>query len=159
MFLLQPLIKLYTGHYWQPDVKQEKVILLLLYHILSYLTIDSNIHLKPFTGKDSQTYLADCRLSPEVLDIARNVFRGIMELAMLASNSNSDSNSLGGILIHFHDQLQAMPEMKPRTKAPKAEQLAEELQGELATYENVGLFQRSVNERTAYRYRVITKEG
>jgi len=35
-----------------------------------------------------------------------------------------------------------VPDMKPRTKAPKAEQLAEELRGELATCEQVGLFQR-----------------
>jgi len=43
--------------------------------------------------------------------------------------------------------------MKPRTKAPRQGQLTEELQGELATYEKVGLFQRSVNKRTVYRYR------
>ncbi|MCK4723901.1 MAG: tyrosine-type recombinase/integrase [Dehalococcoidia bacterium] len=48
-----------------------------------------------------------------------------------------------------------MPEMKPRTKAPKQEQLTAALQGELATYEKVGLFQRSVTKRTAYRYRGI----
>ncbi len=46
-----------------------------------------------------------------------------------------------------------MPAMKPRTKAPKGEQLNGELQGELATYEKVGLFQRSVTKKTAYRYR------
>ena len=46
-----------------------------------------------------------------------------------------------------------MPKVKPRTKAPRQEQLTEELQGELATYENVGLFQRSVSKKTAYRYR------
>jgi len=43
--------------------------------------------------------------------------------------------------------------MKPRTKAPKQEQLTQGLEGELATYEKVGLFQRSVTKRTAYRYR------
>jgi len=46
-----------------------------------------------------------------------------------------------------------MPEMKPKTKAPKGEQLDGSLQGELATYEKVGLFQSSVTENTAYRYR------
>ena len=46
-----------------------------------------------------------------------------------------------------------MPEMKPRTKASKDEQLVEPLKGELATYENVGLFQRLVSDNTAYRYR------
>ncbi len=46
-----------------------------------------------------------------------------------------------------------MPRMKPRTKATKGEQLKGELQGELGTYEKVGLFQRSVTKRTAYRYR------
>ena len=45
-----------------------------------------------------------------------------------------------------------MPEMKPRTKAPKEEQLNEPLEGELAIYDEVGLFQRSVNDNTAYRY-------
>jgi len=48
-----------------------------------------------------------------------------------------------------------MPKIKPRTKAPKGEQLTEALQGELATYERVGLFQRSVTKRTAYRYRGV----
>ncbi|MDP2932176.1 MAG: site-specific integrase [Chloroflexota bacterium] len=43
--------------------------------------------------------------------------------------------------------------MKPRTKACKGEQLGDPLQGELATYDQVGLFQRSVNQKTAYRYR------
>ncbi len=46
-----------------------------------------------------------------------------------------------------------MPKMKPRTKAPKEEQLNEPLEGELATYDEVGLFQRSVSDNTAYRYR------
>lgn len=48
-----------------------------------------------------------------------------------------------------------MPRIKPRTKAPKKDQLTEELQGELATYERVGLFQRSVGKKTAYRYRGV----
>ena len=46
-----------------------------------------------------------------------------------------------------------MPEMRPRTKAPKGDQLGEELQGELETYKKVGLFQRSVGQKTAYRCR------
>jgi integrase/recombinase XerD len=46
-----------------------------------------------------------------------------------------------------------MPERKPRTKAPKGEQLGGSLQGDLALYETVGLFQHAVNEETAYRYR------
>ena len=46
-----------------------------------------------------------------------------------------------------------MPERKPRTKAPKGEQLGGSLQGDLALYEKVGLFQHAVNEETAYRYR------
>ena len=48
-----------------------------------------------------------------------------------------------------------MPEMKPRTKAPKEEQLNEPLEGELAAYDEVGLFQRSVSANTAYRYRGV----
>jgi len=63
----------------------------------------------------------------------------------------SDSNSLGGIRIQPLEG--EMPTIKPRTKAPKPEQLAGGLGGELATYEQVGLFQRSVTKRTAYRYR------
>jgi hypothetical protein len=43
----------------------------------------------------------------------------------------------------------AMPEMKPRIKAPKNEQLDEPLEGVLATYEKVGLFQCSVSEDIA----------
>ncbi len=42
---------------------------------------------------------------------------------------------------------------RPRTKALKADQLKGELKGDLAAYEKVGLFQRSVNQNTAYRYR------
>ncbi len=48
-----------------------------------------------------------------------------------------------------------MPEMKPRTKAPKEEQLNEPLEGELAAYAEVGLSQRSVSDNTAYRYRGV----
>ncbi len=46
-----------------------------------------------------------------------------------------------------------MPEMRPRTKVPKDEQLDEPLEGELATYAKVGFFQRSVSKNTTYRYR------
>jgi integrase/recombinase XerD len=46
-----------------------------------------------------------------------------------------------------------MPDIRPRTKAPKGEQLKDHLMGELATYAEVGLFQHSINQRTAYRYR------
>ena len=45
--------------------------------------------------------------------------------------------------------------MKPKTKATKGDQLTDPLQGELATYEKVGLFQRSLNKKTAYRYRGV----
>ena len=48
-----------------------------------------------------------------------------------------------------------MPAMKPRRIAPKNEQLTEALQGELATYEQQGLYQSSVTKRSAYRYRGI----
>ena len=46
-----------------------------------------------------------------------------------------------------------MPRIIPRRKAPRQDQLTKALEGELATYEKVGLFQRSVTKRTAYRYR------
>ena len=45
--------------------------------------------------------------------------------------------------------------MKLKRKAAKGEQLTDPLQGELATYQEVGLFQRSLNKRTAYRYRGV----
>jgi integrase/recombinase XerD len=45
-----------------------------------------------------------------------------------------------------------MPERKPRTKAPKGEQLGGDLQGDLALYEKTGLLQHSLNAKTAYRY-------
>jgi len=45
--------------------------------------------------------------------------------------------------------------MRPRTKAPKNEQLSGALRDELGTYEKVGLFQHSVNNNTAYRYRGV----
>ncbi len=48
-----------------------------------------------------------------------------------------------------------MPKITPRRKALKGDQLTEALAGELATYEKVGLFQRSVTKRTAYRYRGV----
>lgn len=48
-----------------------------------------------------------------------------------------------------------MSDMRPRTKAPKNEQLSGALRDELATYEKVGLFQHSVNNNTAYRYRGV----
>ena len=45
--------------------------------------------------------------------------------------------------------------MKPRRKANKGNQLSGQLEGELASYERVGLFQHSVTRKTAYRYRGI----
>jgi site-specific recombinase XerD len=44
---------------------------------------------------------------------------------------------------------------KPRTKAPKGDQLSGQLTGELATYEQVGLPQHALGEKTAYRYRGV----
>jgi integrase/recombinase XerD len=46
-----------------------------------------------------------------------------------------------------------MPKMKPKSKHLKQDQLTGALQEELATYEKVGLFQRSVTKKTVYRYR------
>jgi site-specific recombinase XerD len=45
--------------------------------------------------------------------------------------------------------------MKPRTKAPKGEQLTDKLTGELAIYEQVGLPQHALGQRTVYRYRGV----
>jgi hypothetical protein len=44
---------------------------------------------------------------------------------------------------------------KPRTKAPKGEQLPDQLTGELAMYEQLGLPQHALDEKTAYRYRGV----
>ena len=48
-----------------------------------------------------------------------------------------------------------MPKIKPIRKSIKAEQLSQALEGELATYEKVGLFTHSVTKRTAYCYRGV----
>ena len=62
----------------------------------------------------------------DIQDLVNSIVSGIMALAARAANSNSDSNSLGGILIQSLEKLQAcMPETKPRTKASKDEQLVE----------------------------------
>jgi site-specific recombinase XerD len=46
-----------------------------------------------------------------------------------------------------------MPGFKPRTRAKKGETLDTPLGGELARYEDEGLFISSISEKTAYRYR------
>ncbi len=66
-----------------------------------------------------------------------------------------DSNSIGGILNHIVEDVREMPEMKPKRKANQGDQLSGQLEGELATYEQIGLFQHSVTQKTAYRYRGI----
>ncbi|MFC1919780.1 tyrosine-type recombinase/integrase [Chloroflexota bacterium] len=48
-----------------------------------------------------------------------------------------------------------MPKFTPRTRAKKGEDLTEPLQGELALYEQVGLFTKPIVKRTAYRYRGV----
>jgi integrase len=63
-----------------------------------------------------------------------------------------DSNSIGGILIPPVSPYNVHMGTRPRTKALKADQLKGELKGDLAAYEKFGLFQRSVNRNTAYRY-------
>ena len=51
-------------------------------------------------------------LSPDVQELVDTIINGVVALASRV-NSNSDSNSLGGILIDSQVELQAMPEMKP----------------------------------------------
>jgi len=97
--------------------------------------------------------LRNCELPADTQDLVITIIDGIMALAARAANSNSDSNSLGGILIHPLER--EMPKVKPRTKAPKEEQLGRALQGELATYKRVGLFQRSLGKKTASWYRSV----
>jgi integrase/recombinase XerD len=64
-----------------------------------------------------------------------------------------DSNSIGGILIPQRSPYNIPMVNRPRTKALKDDQLKDDLKGDLAAYEKFGLFQRSVNRKTAYRYR------
>ena len=45
--------------------------------------------------------------------------------------------------------------MKPRTKAPKNEQLGGTLTGYLAAYVNEGLLQRPLSPKTVYRYKGV----
>ncbi len=59
--ILNILIKLLTIHHWCPDINQAKVIALFPQQVISYLSIDSNIHLKAFTGKNSTANLSDSR--------------------------------------------------------------------------------------------------
>jgi hypothetical protein len=46
-----------------------------------------------------------------------------------------------------------MAKMEPRRKQLKADQLTGELEGELGTYQNFGILQRSLGKRSIYRYR------
>ena len=72
-----------------------------------------------------QSYISrkirECELPADIQDLVITLIDGIMALAVRAANSNSDSNSLGGILIHSQVALLAMPEMKPRTSAARDE--------------------------------------
>jgi hypothetical protein len=45
--------------------------------------------------------------------------------------------------------------MRARTKAPRGEQLAGGLIGDLGRYEQVGLSQHALGKKTAYRYRGV----
>ena len=49
-------------------------------------------------------------LRPDVQEIVAALVENIMALAALASHSNRDSNSLGGILIYCPEKWQEMPE-------------------------------------------------
>jgi hypothetical protein len=66
-----------------------------------------------------------------------------------------DSNSIGGIRVHFPEGGREMLRIKPKRKQSKGEQLTQPLEGELAAYEQIGLFQHAVTNRTAYRYRGV----
>jgi hypothetical protein len=48
-----------------------------------------------------------------------------------------------------------MPEFKPRTRAKSGETLDHPLEGELALYEQAGLFTKAVTTKSTYRYRGI----
>ncbi len=61
--------------------------------------------------------LRDYELPVDLQDLVNTVINGIMALATRAANSNSDSNSLGGVLIQSTQELKAMPKMIPKTKA------------------------------------------
>jgi hypothetical protein len=46
--------------------------------------------------KSVNEYLADYQFSDQIREIVKNIVSGIVELAVRASNSNMDSNSIGG---------------------------------------------------------------
>jgi len=48
-----------------------------------------------------------------------------------------------------------MPEFKPRTRAKSDEILSDALKGELARYNEGGLFTRAITKKSAYRYRGV----
>jgi hypothetical protein len=54
---------------------------------------------------------------------------------------------LGAFLIPSSGVDGKMPEMKPRKKANKGDQLSDQLEGKLATYEQTGLFQVYMKNR------------
>ena len=61
-------------------------------------------------------------LPPDLQELVNTIITGVVALAS-KMNSYSDSNSLGGVLIYLQEGWQEMPEMRPRTKAPKARSL------------------------------------
>jgi len=91
---------------------------------------------------------------PQVAQLLDNILDAVLGLKARLADSNMDSNSIGGILIPPVSPYNIPMATRPRTKALKADQLKGELRGDLAGYEKIGLFQRSVNQNTAYRYRV-----
>jgi hypothetical protein len=94
---------------------------------------------------------------PQIAQLLDNILDAVVALKARLRDSNMDSNSIGGILIPPLSPYNVPMGIRPRTKAPKAEQLKGELKGDLAAYEKFGLYQRSVNQNTVYRYRGVLR--
>ncbi|MBN1367670.1 MAG: site-specific integrase [Dehalococcoidales bacterium] len=91
----------------------------------------------------------------QVMRLIDDVLVAVGALKAHLEDSNMDSNSIGGILIPRLSPYNIPMGNRPRTKALGDDQLKGELKGDLAAYEEFGLFQRSVNQNTAYRYRGV----
>jgi hypothetical protein len=56
---------------------------------------------------------------PQVAQLLDNILDAVLALKARLRDSNMDSNSIGGISISAAEPAQAIPEVKPNTKAPR----------------------------------------
>jgi hypothetical protein len=79
---------------------------------------------------------------PHVAQLIDNILDAVLALKARLTDSNMDSNSIGGISIHPLSPYNILMGTRLRTKAPKADQLKGELKGDLAAYEKYGVLLR-----------------